>query len=81
MTNEQQKQLYDALHHGVTGRDELDVMCAVDVEAIEPLIDRWIREARDYYFEWAQHKPGCVFTGKLGPCPCGLFAAIERRNR
>ena len=80
MTGEQRNELLDALRHGVTGDPELDLILAEDLAAIEPIIDQWLVNARDYYFEWAQHKEGCVFTEKFGPCPCGLLKAIENRR-
>lgn len=46
MTDEQRQEMLVALRHGRENDDELDLILAADIEALEPIVDRWIEEAR-----------------------------------
>jgi hypothetical protein len=47
MTAEQKEQILEALRHGVHDDPELEEILREDLAAIEPLIDRFIREAME----------------------------------
>lgn len=47
MTNEQREEILVALRHGREADEELEPILLEDLEALEPLIDRWLAEARN----------------------------------
>lgn len=47
MTDEQKQEMLQALRHGREGDDELDLILCVDIEALEPIVDRWTKAAYD----------------------------------
>lgn len=49
-----------------------------EIATIEPILDRWITEARDYYLRWAIHLATC--PGEAFNCDCGLNVAILGRT-
>lgn len=82
MTPEQKAEVLNALRHGHTDDPELDQILEMDVAALEPLIDNWIVNARDWYFSWTIHKPICpAKVNHFEPCTCGLLTAIGKRRQ
>lgn len=74
MTDAQKAQMYDALLHGFPTNTDCEEILKEDMKVLEPLIDVWIAEARDYYSSWARHDTSCnLFTEG---CSCGLGDAI-----
>jgi hypothetical protein len=47
MTQEQREEILEALRHGRQNDSELEPIILWDLESIEPIIDRWLKEARD----------------------------------
>jgi len=47
MTPEQREELLVALRHGREHDSELEPIIVEDLEVLEPIIDRWLKEARD----------------------------------
>jgi hypothetical protein len=82
MTPEQREQILEALRHGCeAGSDPvLEDILKEDLASLEPVIEEWIFQARDYYFQWAQHTCPATMRTELS-CACGLLAAIAKRRR
>lgn len=90
MTQAQKDQLTAVWRRGFTDDAELDGIIREDIAAIEPIIDAWIAEARDWYFAWTVHAITCpghsyphtVGIGQAGfQCTCGLLHAIANRRK
>jgi hypothetical protein len=47
MTQEQREEILHALRHGRENDSELEPLIIEDLEVLEPIIDRWLKDARD----------------------------------
>lgn len=89
MNQEQRNQLTVALRRGSTAEDkELDDIIADDIFQIEELLDKWIVQARDWYFGWTVHRTECPshsYPSSIADvqrnCTCGLTKAIIDRRK
>lgn len=83
MNSEQKAQILDALHHGFPADPDFENILDDDVKVLEPLVDAWLIDARDFFFAWAQHKHDCNITDQplnAEACSCGLVQAIRKRR-